>query len=187
MIRTLGDSRGGRDRGQLVLLAAGVLAVALAPIVLAYLQLGYHPDVQATSDYDAPVANADRLLDRVVHEASDEIPERHDWASRDAAVDAVRANLEPRLETLATARIEQGTAYRIEYNQSTAQAWATANCPGGPDRQFGPCEARRGVVVQERAGRTHVLAVVLDVTVTTERGTRQVTLVVDRGARSPAG
>jgi hypothetical protein len=172
-----GGAADRRERGQMVLVAAGVLAVALAPMVLAYLQLGYHPDVQASTDYDAPVANAERLLDRAVHEASDEVPGTYDWRDRRDAVDAVRTNLEPRLETLATARIEQGTAYRTSYNQSAAQQWASDNCPGGPDRQFGSCGARRGVVVQERAGRTHVLAVALDVTVTTERGQRAVTLV----------
>ena len=68
--------------------------------------------------------------------------------------------------------------YRVTYNASAASDWAATNCPGGPGRQFGPCEVDRGVVVQERAGRTHVLAVALDVTVTTERGTYAVTLVV---------
>ena len=68
--------------------------------------------------------------------------------------------------------------YRSASNASAATDWAATNCPGGSGRRFGPCEADRGVVVQERAGRTHVLAVAVDVTVTTERGTYAVTLVV---------
>nr|WP_254279967.1 hypothetical protein [Halomicroarcula marina] len=53
-----------------------------------------------------------------------------------------------------------------------------ANCPSGPDRQFGDCAADRGVVVQERLGRTHVLGVAVDVTTTTERGETAVTAVL---------
>lgn len=52
------------------------------------------------------------------------------------------------------------------------------NCPVGPARQFGPCETDRGVVIQERVGETHVLVVVFDVTITTERGYIEATVVV---------
>ena len=63
-----------------------------------------------------------------------------------------------------------------------------ANCPGGPNRDFGPCEATDGVVVQERAGETVVLAVAFDVRVTTERGWSRSTLVVraTTGTTAPA-
>ncbi|MFB6164627.1 MAG: hypothetical protein ABEJ31_05660 [Haloarculaceae archaeon] len=166
------------DRGQLVLVAAAVLVAALAPVVLAYLQLGYHADVAASDDYDAPVASAERFLERAVHEASVGIPGEYDWADRKAGVAAVRQRLAPRRATLAASRVTSGTAYRTTYNQSAARAWAAANCPDGPDRQFGACEAREGVVVQDRAGRTQILAVALDVRVTTERGRRRVTVTV---------
>jgi len=167
-----------RDRGQFVLVAAAALAIALAPIVLAYLQLGYHADVAASTDYDDPAGNAARYLDRTVHEAAAEVQNEHEWAARADAVRTVRSRLDPKRSRLADARIEAGTVYRTRYNDSAATAWASANCPRGPDRQFGDCETRRGVVVQERAGRAHVLAVALDVTVTTERGTTEMTLVV---------
>jgi hypothetical protein len=173
--RTNGDPR--RDRGQLVLVAAAALAIALAPLVLAYLQLGYHADVQAATDYDAPAENAQRLLERAVHESTGGIPTDYDWTDRGDAVDAVHSRLDPIRSRLATARVESGTAYRTSYNQTSARAWASDHCPSGPDRQFGGCEARRGVVVQNRAGRTHVLAVALDLTVTTDRGTRRLTLL----------
>ncbi|WP_424016428.1 DUF7261 family protein [Halorientalis pallida] len=168
------------ERGQLVLAAAAVLAVALAPVVLAYLQLGYHADVAASTEYDAPVANAERLLERAVHEVGTNATGRS-WSERDETVRRVRDRLDPHLSTLATARIESGTAYATSYNQSAAEDWATNRCPGGPNRDFGDCVAEDGVVVQERVGKTHVLAVALDVTVTTERGERRVTLVVESG------
>ena len=54
----------GRDRAQLVLAVAAVIAAALAPALLAYLQLGYHADVDATGDFEDPAANARTVLDR---------------------------------------------------------------------------------------------------------------------------
>lgn len=172
------DSR-REDRGQLVLLAAVVLAIALVPVLFAYLQLGYHADVSASTDYDSPGRNAERFLERAVHEASRGIAGNYSWTDRQDAVDRVRTRLDTRVETLETARVESGTAYRTGYNQTAATAWVDEHCPDGPNREFGDCKtpANSGVVVQERMGQTHVLAVVLDVTITTERGTRQLTLV----------
>ncbi|MFB6107563.1 MAG: hypothetical protein ABEJ82_01825 [Haloplanus sp.] len=177
-----------RSRAQLVLVAAGVVAVALAPVVLAYLQLGYQADVRASADYDAPAANAERFLSRAVHEVGTNVTGEYDWTARDRAIDATRDALAPHLDRLRTARLARGTAYAVDYDEAAATDWASAACPGGPARQFGPCEARRGVVVQERAGTTHVLAVALDVRVTTDRGRTEVTLLVrpvGGAARSP--
>lgn len=168
----------GPDRGQMVLVAAAVVAVALAPVVLAYLQLGYHPDVRASADYDAPVANAERVVERAVHEAGANATGDYNWSERSTAVDTVRRDLAPRFDRLQTSRLERGTAYGVGYNASAADTWAAANCPGSPNRQFGSCEADRGVVVQERANETVVLAAVLDLRVTTERSRTDVTLVV---------
>jgi len=134
--------------------------------------------VAASGDYDDPIANADGYLGRAVHEAAAGVQSEYDWRARADAVETVRNRLDPNRTRLAEARIAAGTAYRSRYNDSAARVWANANCPDGADRQFGPCEARRGVVVQERAGETHVLAVALDVTVTTGRGTTEMTLVV---------
>ncbi|WP_332898138.1 DUF7261 family protein [Haladaptatus sp. CMSO5] len=167
-----------RRRGQMVLAAAALLAVALVPVVFAYLQLGYHPDVAASNDYDAPTENAEHVLSRAVATASEDIPQRYDWDSREAAVETIHGRLSPTIDTLETSRIEKGTAYEISTNQTVAASWAATNCPGGPNRQFGSCEATRGVVVQERAGETHLVAVAFDVTVTTARGVTDVTIVV---------
>ncbi|WP_132057085.1 DUF7261 family protein [Halorussus amylolyticus] len=158
----------GTDRAQLVLVAAALVAVALAPVVMAYVQLGYHADVTASEGFDAPAENADRLLTRAVHDSTADVPTNFAWDDREAATEEVRSELEPRLDALRSSRVESGTVYRVEYNRSAAEAWRDSNCPDGPDRQFGPCESAEGVVVQERAGETHVLAVAFDVRVTGE-------------------
>ena len=167
-----------RERAQLVLAAAALVAVALAPVVVAYLQLGYHADVTATEEFDAPDQNAERLLARAVHDAASETTGAFAWDERTAAAAAVRDELRPRLDALRSSRVESGTVYQVGYNRSAAASWSDANCPGGPNRQFGDCETEQGVVVQERAGETHVLAVVFDVRVTTENSASRLTLVV---------
>ncbi|WP_158057906.1 DUF7261 family protein [Halorussus halophilus] len=153
-------------------------AVALAPVVFAYLQLGYHGDVTASEDYTSPGRNAERVLERAVHEASVETRGEYAWTDRDLAVSEVRSELEPRVNSLRSSRVESGTAYRVSYNQSAAQAWRQDNCLSGSNRDFGGCIVRQGVVVQERAGETHVLAVAFYVRVTTERGTTELTILV---------
>lgn len=167
----------GRERGQLVLAAAAVVALALAPVVLAYLQLGFHPDVVASTDYDSHGADARRFLERSVHEAGANATGRA-WGEREAAVDAMRDELAPRLTTLNASRVAEGVAYAVRYNHSAASSWASGSCPGGRGRAFGLCRADRGVIVQERAGETTVLAAAFDVTVTTPRGHRDLTFVV---------
>ncbi|MFC5970929.1 hypothetical protein ACFPYI_06245 [Halomarina salina] len=167
----------GRDRAQFVLAAAAVVAVALAPAVLAYLQLGYHPDVAANDDYDAPLADADRLLSRSVHEAGTNVTGA-DWTNRTAVADRVRELLDPRIRTLEGSRVADGVGYEVEYNGSAAREWANERCPEGDGRRFGSCETDGGVVVQERANETTVVAVAFDVQVTTERGAYDATLVV---------
>lgn len=165
-------------RGQLVLVAAVLVAVALAPVVLAYLQLGYHDDVRATGDYDDPTAETVRALDRTVTNASRGIPPVYGWSGRSAGVTAVRDTLNDTRDGLRTAGVTSGTVTEISYNTTAASAWLADNCPRGPNRQFGDCTTDRGVVVQDRVGRTHVLAVGFDVTTTTERGETRVTVVV---------
>lgn len=170
-------SPGGRDRAQFVLAAAAVVAVALAPAVLAYLQLGYHPDVAANDDYDAPLADADRLLSRSVHEAGTNVTGAG-WTNRSTAAERVRERLAPRLRTLEASRVADGVGYSIRYNDSAARAWAREHCPGGEGRRFGSCGTHDGVVIQERANETTVVAVAFDAHATTERGVYDATVVV---------
>ncbi|MFB6308591.1 MAG: hypothetical protein ABEH35_04600, partial [Haloarculaceae archaeon] len=128
-------------RGQLVLVAAALVAVALGPILLAYLQLGYHADVQATGDYGEPTAQVTRVLDRAVSTTAADVTGEYGWTERDAAVAALRAALSPRIRNVERSGVERGTVHNVTYNQSAARKWAARNCPGGPDRQFGDCEA----------------------------------------------
>ncbi len=175
-------------RGQLVLVAAALVAVALAPVVLSYLQLGYHGDVRATADYDDPTTDARRVLDRAVATAQSGVAGEYSWSRRADAVARVRSELEPRLDRLRTSRVVSGTVHAVTYNGTVAEAWRTVHCPGGPDRQFGACVVDRGVVVQARTGRTHVVGVGFDLTTTTPRGETNVTVFVrpvgDRHERS---
>jgi hypothetical protein len=168
-------------RGQLVLLAAATLAVALVPMALAYLQLGYHGDVGAAGVDEAPLGGAERVLDRSLHGAVEGIPSEHAWSNHSSAVTAVHDRLRDDVATLNRSAVASGTVYAVTYNASRAAAWAGEHCPGGPDRQFGACEADRGVVVQPRADRTHVLAVAFDLRATTPDGRWEATTLVRVG------
>jgi len=167
-------------RGQLVLVAAGLVAVALVPMTLAYLQLGYDADVQASGDLDAPAENAERLLSRGVHEAA-----VTDGRSVERAVERTRDGLAPWLDRLRESRVADGVAYRVSYDDRAAREWADRACPGGEGRAFGPCRVRDGVVVQERAGAVHTVAVAVEVTVVTGDGETRLTTVV-RAVGGPA-
>lgn len=118
-----------------------------------------------------------RHLERATHEAGAEATGTG-WDDRQRAVESVRSRLAPRLETLNASRVEAGVAHAVTYDRSAASVWARANCPRGAGRRFGPCRAVDGVVLQERAGETTVLAVGYDVRVTTSRGERRLTFVV---------
>lgn len=165
-------------RGQLVLVAAAIIAVGLVPMLTAYLQLGYDADVRTTADDRSPSEDAVRALDGAVHNASAGVPASYDWSERSDAVDEVRSQLAPRIDTVETALVERGVARSVAYNATLANDVAGADCPNGPDRQFGSCVADRGVVVQDRDGETHVLAVAFDVGSTTDRGESRVTVLV---------
>lgn len=166
------------DRAQVVLVAAGVIAVALVPMVLAYLQLGYHADVDASGAQPRPAMDARRVLDRAVHNASTAVDGEYSWHRRSAAISDVNETLRGYRSRIETAHVDRETVYEIGRNETAATNWASAHCPRGPNRQFGRCEADDGIVVQNRTGETTVLAVAYDVHVIDDRGTTNVTLVV---------
>ncbi|MCL9814172.1 DUF7261 family protein [Natranaeroarchaeum aerophilus] len=159
-------------RGQLVLLAAAVIAFALATGALAYLQVGSHPDIDPRSEEGSPerIVGA---LDRSVHDATASVPEQYDWDERESAVGELEDDLEPRVETLRVSELERSVVHEIAYDETDAATWAADDCPSGPDRQFGDCEAIGGIVVQERAGGTHVLGVSFEIRSTSERVTHE--------------
>lgn len=164
-------------RGQMVLLAGVVVALALVAMLVAHLQLGYHADVRAASVDGEAAADGQSYLQRATHDAARALRGEFVWSERDRAVTEARSRLQPRIRTLQRSRVESGVAYTAEFNQTATQRWATANCPSGSGRRFGPCVADRGVVVQQRGGRTLVLAVGYDLTVTTDRETVRLTVV----------
>lgn len=182
MSRERVDLQGGTlladRRGQLVLIVAATIAVALVPLSLAYLQLGYHADVDTAAADTTPVGDGQRVLERTVHNASGSVAGEYDWRERDRAVEAVNASLAPATTRLERSQLDSGIAYRIARNDSAAASWAGEHCPSGPHRRFGSCESIGGVAVQERAGETAVLAVAFDVHVLTDRGATNATLVV---------
>jgi len=155
-------------RAQLVLVAGAVIAVGLAPIALAYVQLGATPNAGVETP-DRPGEDVTRALDRAVFDAASGTATSHAWSDRADAVTAVENRLAPRLASLRTSGLSEGVVHEIEYNETAARAWAAEDCPSGPDRQFGECEAIGGVVVQDRAGRTHALGVAVDLRVTADR------------------
>jgi hypothetical protein len=164
-------------RGQLVFLAGVVVALALVAMLVGYLQLGYHGDVTAAST-DRPVRDSTAFLDRATHESARSVRGSYTWDDRGAAVTATRESLDPRLDTLERARVSEGVVSRVAFNVTAASEWAGSHCPTGPGREFTSCSVDRGVVVQGRDGRTLVLAVGYDLTVTTEEGTTRLTTVV---------
>ncbi|WP_435064640.1 DUF7261 family protein [Halobaculum sp. EA56] len=171
------DGDGGSDRAQLVLLAAAVAAAALVPMALAYLTLGAHPDVAAGAEADRPGEGTLRALDRAVANASGSLG-RYPWADREEAVAEFDAVLSPDVRGVESARLSETVVVDVERNSTAATAWAAGNCPRGPNRAFGDCGTVDGVVVQERAGETHLLAVGFDVTVAEPGGSAELTVVL---------
>ncbi|QKY20863.1 hypothetical protein B4589_010920 [Halolamina sp. CBA1230] len=167
----------GDDRGQTVLVAAAMLALALIPLGFAYLQLGYHEDVAASTSPETPGSETIRLLERAVYDAGGEAT-GHPWQGRAGAVQQVNASLAPRERDIEAAQVTGGTVVRTERNESTAGAWAAENCPNSAGRLFGDCEALGGMIVQERAGETHLLAVAYDIRVVDDRGETALTVVI---------
>lgn len=169
---------GTDGRGQFVLLAGLVVALALVAMLTAYLQLGYHADLVADGS-ERPVGDSADFLDRATFEATSPLRGEYAWSDRGEAVAAARDRLRSRLATLERARVVEGVVSRATFNATAASAWVARHCPSGPDRQFGPCVADRGVVVQERTDRTLVLAVAYDLNVTTDGGATRLTTVAN--------
>ena len=167
------------DRGQLVLVAAAVVAIGLAPVLLAYLQLGYHPDVATEPDVSGETAV--EYLDRSVHDAAAETAGEYRWVDRTAMAGAVRDEIDDDIESLERSRLDEGVAYVVEYNGTAAERWVEDNCVDGDGKRFGDCAVDGGVAMQERAGEAVLLAVAVDVRVVGPDGESELTVVVDVG------
>lgn len=166
-----------RTRGQLVLVAAAVVAVALVPMVFAYLQLGYHADVDDATSTDR-LDDARGLLGHAMRDASENVSGELSWARRERATGRVDASMSRAFTRLEAGYADERVAFSVAYNRTAAERWVERNCPSGPRREFGPCLVRGGIVLQERAGEAHALAVAVDVRVLGERRTTEATFVV---------
>jgi len=167
------------DRGQLVLLAAAVVAVALVAMVVAYLQVagpGTAGAQHVVADGE-PVERVRAGLEPAVYNAS-LAAVGVGWAGRSRAATRVGQRLDPAVDRLEAGALPDGRAVSVGRNESVAETWATARCPGGPNRQFGSCEAVDGLVFQARGGEATLVAVAFDVRVTDPQGTRRAGIVV---------
>lgn len=153
------------SRAQLVLLAAIGMTVLLLPMLTAVLQLGYHPDGPAQSVDPHPVDATAGVLERAVSTASTDVPTAYRWAQRPDAVADIRATLRPTLTALNRSMTATGTVIEVRLNRSLAAAWSARKCPGGPGRAFGGCRTSGGIVLQNRAGRVHLVGVGIDILV----------------------
>lgn len=169
-----------RARAQLVLVAAIALAIALVPAVLAYMQLGYHEDIRAGSNVNTE-EQVERALSQSIHNATGGMAATYAWSEYGDAASTLHDRLEPTLQTINRSGLDAGTVTQVTYNRTRAARWASTNCPGGPDRQFGSCEAESGVIVQERAGRTHVIGAAFDVRISSPETDVRLTTVVEPG------
>jgi hypothetical protein len=166
-----------RDRGQLVLLAAAVAVAALVPMALAYLTLGVHPDVAATTEHDRPGEETLHALDRATVNALTAVG-RHPWSERERAVAEFDAALTGDVRGIESARLSETVAVDVTRNATVAERWADVHCRRGPNRAFGGCDVIHGVAVQERAGEAALLVVGFDVRVTRPEGSAELTVVL---------
>lgn len=150
------------SRGQFVLAAAVVVALALASMAVAYVQLGYPADAAAERADEPDVADARRTLDVAVYRAAESVVDADDPS---AAAERVDRGLGSAAAELNASGAAADRAYRVRQNASTADAVARTDCPRGERRRFGPCRTVNGVVLQNRLGTPVVVAVAVDLSV----------------------
>ncbi|WP_375797397.1 hypothetical protein [Halobellus sp.] len=155
------------DRGQVVLVAAAVVAVALLAMTAAFAQFGYDADRRAAAEGDvASLSAVDRSLTVSFRAATlDATAGDHTvaWRDRRAVGTRIRASMLADIDRLERSHAERGRSLSATFAAAEATRWAQTRCPSGRGRTFGACRAIDGVVVQERAGRTTPVAAVVRV------------------------
>jgi len=195
--RSSGRERSGttNDRGQVVLLAAAVVAVALLSMTLAYAQLGYDADRTGAGTVDvASVSELDRSLTGSLRTAARAVrhDDAHAWRDRRAVADRVAASLAADADRLEQTHAEESRSLAISLDDPAATQWARERCPDGRGRDFGPCRAIEGVVVQERADETTVVAAAFRIRIVSPAESTTVTVVsrvvaASNQSREPSG
>jgi hypothetical protein len=166
-----------RERGQVVLVAAAVVAVALVAMLLAAVQLSYQP-APADAAGRADVSRAERTLEGAVRRGAVDAEGHVPWNRRGETAAVVEEHLRPAMAAVERSGVVSDVTYRVERNATAASTVAGRACPGGDDRVYGDCAAEGAVVLQNRVGETHLVAVVVDVRVVAADGTTRATLVV---------
>lgn len=158
----------GDDRAQIVLVAAAVVAVAFLSMTLAYAQLGYDADRTAAGAVDvASLAEIDRSLTAsfrtAVRDAETDAGRDVSWRDRGSLVERIRTDVGTDIGRLERSHADESRAVTVTFDDAAATRWAAEHCPSGRGRDFGSCRAIDGVVVQERAGETTVVAAAVSV------------------------
>lgn len=153
----------GDDRAQIVLVAAAVVAVAFLSMTLAYAQLGYDADRTAAGAADvASLAELDRSLTAsvrvAVRDAETDAGRDFSWRDRHSLAERIRTEVGTDIDQLERSHADESRALTVAFDDAAATRWAAERCPSGRGRDFGPCRALDGVVVQERAGEATVVA-----------------------------
>jgi hypothetical protein len=156
----------GATGGQLVLLAAGLVAVALVAMLLAYAQVD--APVGATGEPRAAVTSTEVTggLVSIARNASRGVGDR---ASGPAVARTVRQRVDRDVTQMRASWLDRGAVVDLEWNRTAARRWARRDCPGGRHLTFGDCRPRDGLVTQRRAGEWYVVALALDVRLETDR------------------
>ena len=162
-----------------MLLAAAVVAVALVPMLVAYVQLGYDGDVRAARDAATPTEDARRLLRGAVFDASMEVAGEFASTNRALAAARVNATLAPHIDRVESARAFDGVAVSVEGNATAARRWAEETCPSGTMRRFGSCETIGGLAFQSRGSEATLLGAAFDVWVTSSGRNVRTTIVLE--------
>jgi len=168
------------DRGQIVLVAAAVVAVALLSMTLAYAQLGYDADRRGADVGVAPVSEIDRSLTGSLRAAAREVrrrPDHRSWADNRSVANRVRESIRADVDRVERTHAAESRSISVELRDTAATRWARTRCPDGRGRDFGPCRAIGGTVVQERAGETAVVAAVFRIRIVSPAESTTVTTV----------
>lgn len=161
------------------MIAAGaVVAIALIAVLGAALQLGYQPAPEL--ERVDPPAETRRVIETILTQVEPAVRE-YKWGDHEAAVQEVQPALTDGLRALQIDRA--GIVRTVEPDAEAALERLGVLCPRTGNRSFGPCTVIDGIVLQERQETTHLVAVVLEVTVRTDTGATALTVVVKPALR----
>lgn len=144
-------------RGQLVLVAAAVIAIALLVILAAYVQLGYTGDVRAVAATDAPTADAGVALEQAASIAGS----RATGDSPRATARAFDRTFREAVATIESVDVDRTAVYRVDRNTTAAMQYVQ-RCEAAA---FGSCTVIDGIIIQQRAGTPTVWGVTVDLRV----------------------